>query len=591
MRTRRHLGGSGYWSVALILAASVGLGLPALYHGMPLGHDSFEHVSRYSAVASQLREGEIYPRWLASMNAGLGSPVLFVYAPLPYFVPGFLSPLLRLGFGKNEHFELGVSVWLALALSGISVWLWLRTVASGRAATIAAILYMLMPYHLTIDLYNRGAVGEMWAFVSMPMTLYCAAQLFRHRSRAAMAGLAISYAALVLTHLLLAFIFTPVLLAAIICSTTTGMRLAAIRTAGVSLVLGLGLSAAYIIPALAHEKNISIERDHVAQRYDQHFIFSARVWTGTSPQDRFLHRTSWYALSTAAAAMCALSLTLLPNRTRKHDIFWAGVVLLSLTMMLPVTRWLWKIIPALPAIQFPWRFSAILTLAAAVLLASAVDAARGPWSAWRVVLSAGMALVILLWTGVAAKEILFRAPWKPAWKPGTTRLFGDTLITAWARWTDPQLLTARGVAGLDAQSTIREGLQQGEISVEQWSPRNIRFASNTQNDSWLIVRRFYYPGWIATTEAGRPLAVGPSPGWGLIQVNVPRGANKVHLSLPWGWTEKLGMGLTVLSGLLAAGLLFSGLRARSDKLASAPKMAAERKLASAGVDAETIQCE
>jgi hypothetical protein len=83
-------------------------------------HDSFEHVARYSSVASQLRQGEFYPRWLANMNAGLGSPVLFVYAPLPYFVPGFLSPLLRLGFGKNEPFELGVSVWLALALSGIS---------------------------------------------------------------------------------------------------------------------------------------------------------------------------------------------------------------------------------------------------------------------------------------------------------------------------------------------------------------------------------------------------------------------------------------------------------------------------------------
>ena len=180
--TSRRLGDSRYWSVALIVAASIGLGLPALYHGMPLGHDSFEHVSRYSSVASQLRQGEIYPRWLANMNAGLGSPVLFVYAPLPYFVPGFLSPLLRLGFGKNEPFELGVSVWLALALSGISVWLWLRMIVSGRAATIAAILYMLMPYHLTIDLYNRGAIGEMWAFVSMPMTLYCSTRLFRHRS-------------------------------------------------------------------------------------------------------------------------------------------------------------------------------------------------------------------------------------------------------------------------------------------------------------------------------------------------------------------------------------------------------------------------
>jgi len=95
-RTGSDVGGSRYWAVALILAAGIGLGFPALHNGMPNGHDSYEHVSRYSSVASQFREGEIYPRWLANMNSGLGSPVLFVYAPLPYFVPAFLSPLLRL---------------------------------------------------------------------------------------------------------------------------------------------------------------------------------------------------------------------------------------------------------------------------------------------------------------------------------------------------------------------------------------------------------------------------------------------------------------------------------------------------------------
>src|SRR5262249_27233655 len=98
------------------------------------------------------------------------------------------------------------------------------------------------------------------------------------------------------------------------------------------------------------------------------------------------------------------------------------------------------------------------------------------------------------------------------------------------------------------------------ISVERWGSREISFASDTQNDSWQIARRFYYPGWIATTEAGRVLPVGPSPGTGLIQVKVPGGINKVHLMLPWGWTEKLGMGMTALCSLMASALLLSGLR-------------------------------
>src|SRR5690349_17679671 len=112
-----------YWGVAAIVAVSVGLAFPALHNGLPDGHDSYEHVSRYSSVAHQFGEGEIYPRWLASMNSGLGSPALFVYGPLPYFVPSLLSRLL--GFGKNDLLALGISVWLALALSGMSAYLWL----------------------------------------------------------------------------------------------------------------------------------------------------------------------------------------------------------------------------------------------------------------------------------------------------------------------------------------------------------------------------------------------------------------------------------------------------------------------------------
>ena len=114
-RTGSDVGGSRYWAVALILAAGIGLGFPALHNGMPNGHDSYEHVSRYSSVASQFREGEIYPRWLANMNSGLGSPALFVYAPLAYFVPGVLSPLLRLGFGKNE---LCIHHWFLVSFLG-----------------------------------------------------------------------------------------------------------------------------------------------------------------------------------------------------------------------------------------------------------------------------------------------------------------------------------------------------------------------------------------------------------------------------------------------------------------------------------------
>src|SRR5215831_11828826 len=200
--------------VASILGAGIAFGYPFLLRGMHVGHDSLEHLQRYSCVVEQLWSGELYPRWLTRMNAGLGSPIMFVYAPLPYYIPALLRPLLPLSAVHNrESLELGFSVWLALLLSGFTAFAWLKKLASPLAASASAILYMLMPYHLSIDLYARDAVGEMWAFVWIPMALRFCADLLEGDSPVAGLGLSVSYALLIYSHLLIALLFTPVLVA------------------------------------------------------------------------------------------------------------------------------------------------------------------------------------------------------------------------------------------------------------------------------------------------------------------------------------------------------------------------------------------
>src|SRR5215467_12159800 len=182
---------SRLWSFLSIVAASVAFGFPLLTRGIPLGHDTLDHLQRYSCVAAQFWQGEVYPRWLARMNSGLGSPALFVYAPLPYFAPALLRPFLRLPVSASrESLELGISMWLAIALSGAAAYLWLRTMASRWAATAAAILYMAMPYHVVIDAYTRAAVAEMWPFVWMPLSLYFLSQILEGGFALAGAGLA-----------------------------------------------------------------------------------------------------------------------------------------------------------------------------------------------------------------------------------------------------------------------------------------------------------------------------------------------------------------------------------------------------------------
>ena len=84
------------------LAAALGLlalwglllGSPLLAKGFPVdGHDFRAHITWGGHFARQFRDGEIYPRWLADHNEGLGSPTFFFYPSLPFWLTAGLPPL------------------------------------------------------------------------------------------------------------------------------------------------------------------------------------------------------------------------------------------------------------------------------------------------------------------------------------------------------------------------------------------------------------------------------------------------------------------------------------------------------------------
>jgi hypothetical protein len=79
-----------------VLAIALGGLLPTTpmwLRGMTDAGDAVFHAMWYTNFARQFFAGEAYPRWLAEMNGGLGSPVFF-YAPLPYYLTLLFTPFL-----------------------------------------------------------------------------------------------------------------------------------------------------------------------------------------------------------------------------------------------------------------------------------------------------------------------------------------------------------------------------------------------------------------------------------------------------------------------------------------------------------------
>ncbi len=169
--------------IFIIVVAGLVSVFPIIVFGFPFfTHDGTTHTIFYTNFAEQFWAGEPYPRWLIQMNTGLGSPTFFYYPPLAYYltVPFyFLSEI-----DPNGWRQLGLAASLVQIASGLCAYLWLKRFASRTGATIAAVLYIWMPYHLALDLYVRGAFAELCTFVWMPLILYFTYKISNGRKNA-----------------------------------------------------------------------------------------------------------------------------------------------------------------------------------------------------------------------------------------------------------------------------------------------------------------------------------------------------------------------------------------------------------------------
>jgi hypothetical protein len=340
------------------------------------GHDFFFHRLNTHHFQEQLAAGQLYPRWLPKMNAGLGSPVMYFYPPLPYYINSlFLSMAHLPSLAFND---LAVSSGLALIVSGSTALLWFGSLVPPFAALVGALVYMLFPYHFSIDLYERFAFAELWTFAWIPLAMYWA-RLIPRGSMKAVIGLGFALALLVMTHLPTALIFSllPLLYALIHKGNSNVSWGKLARQLSMAYVLAAGLSAIYWLPAITTQEWVSMEGMSTGEfHYSNHFLFE-----GSNRYKNFrklIEITTIYSLLTGFLAWL---ITLLLGRKpmKKEARFHGSVTLAALFLMLSPSAWIWSMLPVIQRIQFPWRFQVIYVLAVSALIAVCVDAIRQRW--------------------------------------------------------------------------------------------------------------------------------------------------------------------------------------------------------------------
>ena len=194
--TNRELfwrGDTGY--LAIVLAAASLLGAPIILFGLPHGHSLIENLLWSQEFARQLLAGDLYPRWLGHLNGGAGSPIFYFYGPFPFYLSSFITAFCQT---CSPTIPLALSQCIVFAASGLAFFFLIRMDFSAAAACIAAIVYLLLPYHLEIDLWRRQAFGEFTAYLWIPLILIFTRRIVS--SSRGFTGLAASYAGLLYTR-------------------------------------------------------------------------------------------------------------------------------------------------------------------------------------------------------------------------------------------------------------------------------------------------------------------------------------------------------------------------------------------------------
>jgi hypothetical protein len=278
------------------------------------------------------------------------------FYPLPYY------------FGSLIHFlgfDLGSSIKIIMGISTIgSIWffyLFLEKLFGKWPALIASVLWAYFPYRL-LAMYVTGSVGVIMALLWVTLALFAVS---RNRNTL----LSFSVAGLILSHNVSALMFLPIILLISIILNFGDKR--KIITEVLAMFLGVALSSFFIVPALLEKYMVHLDPPVV--NYLDHFP--------TFKQLLYSPWGYWYSekgprdgqsLQVGFAIWMALGLSILGlfnNKKSKLPLFLIIIFGVTIYLMLESSNFIWKLVPILSQIQFPWRLLAVTGLLGSILSA------------------------------------------------------------------------------------------------------------------------------------------------------------------------------------------------------------------------------
>lgn len=520
-------------AVVAIAALSVAsIARPLLHAGFPSGHDLSAHVTYTYLFDRVIREGQFPVRWVEGTTNGASQPLFNFYQPGLYY----LVELTRTITGElSSSLKLTVlgTWWLGAAF----VFLWCRRDGL-LAGAAAAVVFAFSPY-LILDVFVRAAYPEVAAIACAPAILWAIDGWIRSGGAAYLIAVAALVGVMLVCHLPSAVIFCPVFsVFALHRLLTMRKRLASALPLAAAAAAGLGVSAFYVWPALREQPYVqmsALTRDYFD--FHRHFVYPVQWFRYTwgyggsvpGPHDQLslqIGVVQWGAIAGAliygAAALWRRRMT----GNTKALTLWLAIVGFAMFMMTSASVSIWDHIAPLAYLQFPWRFSMVITVAAAVLTGRLLGSIGHPRTRGIAALGVVVAQVAFSHGYLAPSryvpEFLMDID-VPGWC--STGVGHELAFTE--KGYDPVEVRRPAPAGI-GRWTMTSG--RGDVKELKMKDDRVSLRVNAATPVTLTINSRNFPGWRVWID-GSQAAFGTQPDSGYLVVQVPPGRHRIDAAL------------------------------------------------------------
>jgi len=507
---------------------------PMFKSGFYRFHDE-PNIAHLHQMIRSLGEGNFPPRWIPDSTYNYGNPYYNYFYHLPFYVGSFFYFV----FGLSIISSMKASFVLATVLSVAFFYLLMRLFFRPSISFAAAGIYLFTPYR-AVDLYVRGAIGEVWGFVFMPLIVFSFLVLDKKQTGRTLGIAAISIAGLILSHNSSAFLFLPfsALMSAFLILVSSN-RVQTLKSFLIAYTLGFGLSAYYWIPVVMESKfiqpgspfNVIDHFPFIKQLIIPSWGYGASIWgilDGMSFQIGLInislvviafasflnYRTSWSRLKTVLF------------------LFGLGSFTFVIFLMNIRSMFLWNAIPFSSYVQFPWRFLMLTTFFSAFLSGFAFDLVNVKFKKLHLPLLVLALTIVLTWSYFKPERAVdlddnffLRKFFINMDSEGRTDNLSKVYVNNGEDYLPKTIWTEERPERLPVDKIQ---VEKGTVSFVEVSSTSYKAIVISDEETILVLNSFYFPGWKAWVD-GQETNIIPRSPFGDITVEIEPGEHSVEI--------------------------------------------------------------